>query len=55
MKSHMDNFCEHRWKYFVNLESRAVRIRECEHCGKRAVVPTVLEPLPKSRPERLSA
>lgn len=40
--------CEHRWRYFVHIESRAVRIRQCERCGRRAVVPTRLEPLPRA-------
>ena len=47
------------WRYFVNVESRAVRIRECERCHRRAVIPTQLDPLPRLRhaeaPERLSA
>lgn len=48
--------CEHRWRYFVNLESRSVKVRECEHCGHRAIVPTELAPLPRPRkPEKLSA
>lgn len=51
--------CEHRWRYFVNVESRAVRIRECEKCHRRAAVPLKLEPLPRHRAistsERLSA
>jgi len=55
MKTQLFSSCEHRWRYFVNLQTRAVRIRECEHCGKRAVVPTVLEPLPRTPAERLSA
>lgn len=55
MKTHAGSPCEHRWKYFVNVEARAVRIRECEHCGKRAVIPTVLEPLPAARGDRLTA
>lgn len=45
--------CEHRWRYFVNVEARAVRVRECEHCGKRGIIPTELEPLPARH--RLSA
>ena len=44
--------CEHRWRYFVNVQARAVRVRECERCGKRGIIPTMLEPLPR---ERLSA
>lgn len=47
--------CEHRWRYFVNVQARAIRVRECEHCGRRAVIPTVLEPLPRQRAEKLSA
>lgn len=50
--------CEHRWRYFVNVESRAVRVRECERCGRRGVIPTQLEPLPRKRtadPLKLSA
>jgi hypothetical protein len=47
--------CEHRWRYFVNVQARAIRVRECEHCGKRTVVPTKLEPLPRRQPERLTA
>lgn len=27
--------CEHRWRYFVNTASRAVRLRKCERCGVR--------------------
>ncbi len=52
-RGHMENknpsWCEHRWRYFVNLQSKAVRVRECEHCGKRAIVPTNLEPLPRQK------
>jgi hypothetical protein len=40
-------WCEHRWRYFVHLQSRTIRVRECEHCGKRAIVPVQLEPLPR--------
>lgn len=49
--------CEHRWRYFVNVESRSIRVRECEHCGRRAVIPTQLEPMPRLRyaEPRLSA
>jgi hypothetical protein len=47
--------CEHRWRYFVNVQSRAVRVRECERCRKRAMVPTALEPLPRSRQDRIPA
>ncbi|MEO6398369.1 MAG: hypothetical protein ABIP13_07860 [Tepidiformaceae bacterium] len=47
--------CEHRWRYFVNIQSRAVQVRECEHCGRRGVVPTELAPLPRTSPEKLSA
>ena len=32
--------CEHRWRYFVNVQARAIRVRECERCGKRAIIPT---------------
>jgi len=39
--------CEHRWVYFVNLEARAIRVRECERCGRRAVIPAKLAPLPR--------
>ena len=53
MEMHVGN-CEHRWTYFVNVQAKAVRVRECERCGKRAVVPTVLEPLPRQK-ERLTA
>ncbi|MGE5596897.1 MAG: hypothetical protein ACM3S1_12800 [Hyphomicrobiales bacterium] len=42
--------CEHRWRYFVHIESRAIRIKECERCGWRSVVPTRLEPLPRRTP-----
>jgi hypothetical protein len=48
--------CEHRWRYFVHVESRAVRVRECERCHRRGVVPTQLSPLPrKGLPEKLTA
>jgi hypothetical protein len=48
--------CEHRWRYFVHVESRAVRVRECERCHRRGVIPTDLAPLPrKLAPEKVSA
>jgi hypothetical protein len=48
--------CEHRWRYFVHMESRAVRLRECERCHRRGVVPTRLSPLPrKGLPEKMTA
>ncbi|MBE7519853.1 MAG: hypothetical protein HS107_11485 [Thermoflexaceae bacterium] len=49
--------CEHRWRYFVNVDSRSIRVRECERCGRRAVVPTHLAPLPRPKylEPRLSA
>ena len=47
--------CEHRWRYYVNLASKAVRVRVCERCGRRALVPTHLEPLPRKRREAISA
>ena len=47
--------CEHKWRYFVNVEARAIRVRECERCGRRAVIPTHLEPLPRGAADRLSA
>jgi hypothetical protein len=48
--------CEHRWRYFVHVESRAVRVRECERCHRRGVVPTRLSPLPrKGLPEKMTA
>jgi hypothetical protein len=31
--------CEHRWRYFVNLASRAIRVRVCEICGHRRELP----------------
>jgi hypothetical protein len=48
MKEH-ESICEHRWRYFVNVQSKAVRIRVCERCDRRAVVPTVIEPLAARR------
>jgi len=54
MEHHFGN-CEHRWRYFVDVQARAIRVRECERCGKRAVVPAKLEPLPRRHPERLTA
>ncbi|MEO9256527.1 MAG: hypothetical protein ABI305_13390 [Tepidiformaceae bacterium] len=50
MEQHISR-CEHRWRYFVNLESRAVRVRECERCKRRSLIPTHLEPLPRRMPE----
>ncbi|MCK6563865.1 MAG: hypothetical protein L6Q80_03825 [Dehalococcoidia bacterium] len=49
--------CEHRWRYFVNVDSRSIRVRECEHCGRRAVVPTQMAPMPRPKylEPRLSA
>lgn len=46
-----NRICQHSWRYFVHVDSRAVRIRECEHCGRRAVVPTELAPLPPFGPK----
>jgi hypothetical protein len=54
METHA-RYCEHRWRYFVNLQAKAVRVRECERCGKRGVIPTLLEPLPRGKSEKLSA
>lgn len=55
METH-PGICEHRWRYFVHLASRSVRVRECEHCGRRSVVPTALSPLPRIKSvERLNA
>lgn len=39
--------CEHQWRYFVHVASRSVRVRACERCGRRGVVPTDLSPLPR--------
>ncbi len=39
--------CEHRWRYYVNLASKAVRVRECMNCHRRAIIPTRLDPLPR--------
>lgn len=47
--------CEHRWRYFVHVASRAVRVRECEICGKRGVIPTRVEPLPRKGPRETVA
>jgi hypothetical protein len=49
--------CEHQWRYFVNVQSRAVRVKECERCGRRMAIPVELAPLPRTRAaaERLSA
>ncbi|WP_322819696.1 hypothetical protein [Tepidiforma sp.] len=38
--------CNHAWRYLVDLRTRAIRIRECEKCGRRSVVPVELAPLP---------
>ncbi|HEY4669521.1 MAG TPA: hypothetical protein VIH05_07085 [Tepidiformaceae bacterium] len=48
--------CEHRWRYFVNTASRAVRLRKCERCDLRDIVasrPTSL--LPEALVEKLTA
>lgn len=42
----MDTICEHQWRYFVHVATRAVRVKECERCGKRCVLPARLAPLP---------
>ena len=49
--------CEHHWRYFVHVATRAIRAKECERCGRRSVVPAQLEPVPQHRPAetRLSA
>jgi hypothetical protein len=41
--------CEHRWRYFVDVPSRSVRVKECERCGRRGVVPMELAPMPRVR------
>ncbi|MDZ7729410.1 MAG: hypothetical protein U5Q44_15140 [Dehalococcoidia bacterium] len=33
--------CEHRWSYFVDVASRAVRTRRCDLCGARMALTTV--------------
>lgn len=30
--------CDHAWRYYVDLRSRGVRVRECERCGQRVVM-----------------
>ncbi|MBI2766207.1 MAG: hypothetical protein HYX53_09880 [Chloroflexi bacterium] len=49
--------CDHHWRYFVHIESRAVRVKECELCGRRSAIPTQLAPLPRPvrRDERATA
>jgi DNA-directed RNA polymerase subunit M/transcription elongation factor TFIIS len=27
--------CEHTWRYYVDVATKAVRARECERCGAR--------------------
>ncbi|MCC6381648.1 MAG: hypothetical protein IT304_04025 [Dehalococcoidia bacterium] len=27
--------CDHRWRYFVDVQARAVRARQCESCGTK--------------------
>jgi hypothetical protein len=36
--------CVHSWTYFVNLESRAIRVRRCEKCGLKDYLPSKAEP-----------
>ncbi len=47
--------CQHHWRYFVDTRSNAIRIRECERCGKRGVVPTELAPLPREHRREVPA
>jgi hypothetical protein len=42
------NICEHRWLYFVDVTSKAVRTRKCERCGAKAEVGAAKPPLPLS-------
>jgi hypothetical protein len=39
--------CEHRWRYFVHVASRSVRVRECERCRQRMAIPAQIAPLPQ--------
>ncbi|HET7737604.1 MAG TPA: hypothetical protein VFK32_03435 [Tepidiformaceae bacterium] len=34
--------CDHRWRYFVNIQSQAVRQRRCERCGTRSAFETAM-------------
>ena len=47
--------CEHRWRYYVNLESRAVRLRQCERCQRRAIVSSGATLTVDREPQKLSA
>ena len=39
--------CRHEWRYYVDLRSKGVRTRRCEHCREeRPVVTAVAEVLP---------
>jgi len=46
----METNCEHRWRYFIHVVSRSVRVRECERCGRRSLIPTELAPMPRTLP-----
>ncbi len=35
--------CEHQWRYFVDLQSGAVRLRRCEQCGLERAMASVHE------------
>jgi len=54
MKEH-EALCEHRWRYFVNVQSRAVRLRQCERCGTRDLVARRAALIPEAVADRLSA
>ena len=33
--------CVHQWRYYVDLQSKAVSTRRCERCGERRVMERV--------------
>lgn len=59
LMENLSSSCDHRWRYFVHVQSRAVRGRECERCGLKSLMPkdslrlsAIAQP---AVPERLSA
>ena len=40
--------CEHRWRYFVHVASRSVRVRECVRCRQRMAIAVQIAPLPQA-------
>ena len=51
----LSSTCDHRWRYFVDVQSRSVRHRVCERCGLKSGLALVAPAAQPVLVERLSA